>query len=74
MIRGEYLINRFRVVLEIGEGWHCGCREFMFSNACTHTREAAGMLAAQTQIRASLAIGRSQFAQRIWKSRAPPLS
>jgi hypothetical protein len=70
IVRSEYLIQRFRVVFETGGGWHCVCREFSASNICVHTREADGMRMAQDQIRAGLATGRSQFAQRVWQSRA----
>jgi hypothetical protein len=45
-----YLIDRFQVVFESGGGWHCVCADFATSNACRHTREAAGRRAAQAQI------------------------
>jgi len=61
MVHREYLIDRFRVVFEQGGGWHCACHDFIASNACRHTREAAGMRAAQARIRARLAAGRSQL-------------
>jgi hypothetical protein len=61
IVRDEYLIQRFRVAFAAGGGWHCVCRDFAASNSCIHTREAAGMRMAQTQIRAGLATGRSQL-------------
>ena len=61
MVHREYLIDRFRVVFEQGGGWHCACRDFVASSVCRHTREAAGMRAAQARIRARLAAGRSQL-------------
>jgi hypothetical protein len=72
IVRSEYLIDRFRVVFETGGGWHCGCAEFASTNACAHTREAAGMRAAQAQIVEHVATSRSQFAQNAWSSRASP--
>jgi hypothetical protein len=48
--RGDYLIDRFRVRYEFGGGWKCGCAEFVASDACKHTREAAGRRAAQARI------------------------
>ena len=65
IVRSEYLIDRFRVVFESGGGWHCTCAEFVSSNACAHSREAAGMRAAQAQIVDHVATGRSQFARRV---------
>lgn len=62
IVRSEYMIERFRVVFESGGGWQCVCREFVLSNACRHTREAAGMRAAQTQIKDQVVSGRSHFA------------
>jgi hypothetical protein len=50
VVRSQYLIDRFPVVFESGGGWHCVCADFNASNACRHTREAAGRRAAQTQI------------------------
>lgn len=46
----DYLIDRFRVGYQFGGGWTCGCADFAASDACRHTREAAGRLAAQTRI------------------------
>jgi hypothetical protein len=63
MVRNEYLIDRFRVLFQSGGGWHCVCADFVLSNACRHTREAAGMRSAQAEIVERLAVGRSQFAQ-----------
>jgi hypothetical protein len=48
--RVDYLIDRFRVAYQFGGGWSCGCVEFAKSDACRHTREAAGRLAAQLRI------------------------
>ena len=48
--RADYLIDRFRVAYEFGGGWTCGCADFQASDACRHTREAAGRYAAQAQI------------------------
>ena len=48
--RADYLIDRFRVGYQFGGGWTCRCADFAKSDACRHTREAAGRLAAQTQI------------------------
>lgn len=47
----EYLIDHhFRVSFENGSAWRCDCREFDAVGACRHTREAAGMRAAQARI------------------------
>lgn len=46
----DYLIDRFRVAYEFGGGWRCVCAEFVSSDACKHTREAAGRRAAQARI------------------------
>jgi hypothetical protein len=62
--RSEYLIHPFRVMYVSGGGWRCACREFLAANVCVHTREAAGRRAAQSQIRAGLATGRTLFGQR----------
>ena len=70
IVRSEYRIDRYRVVFESGGGWHCVCREFVTSNACSHTREAAGMRAAQANIKDRVMAGRSQFPQNVWASRA----
>lgn len=70
LVRSEYQIDRFRVVFESGGGWHCVCREFVASNACSHTREAAGMRTAQVNIKDRLVAGRSQFPQNVWAGRA----
>jgi len=69
IVRSEYLIDRFRVVFESGSAWHCVCRDFASSNACSHSREAAGMRAAQAQIVDRVAAGRSQFAENVWRNR-----
>jgi hypothetical protein len=55
--RGDYLIERFRVRYEFGGGWSCGCADFAASDACRHTREAAGRYIAQTLIAAHLEAG-----------------
>ena len=70
IVRSEYQIDRFRVVFESGGGWHCECREFVASNACSHTREAAGIRAAQASIKDHVMAGRSRFPQNVWASRA----
>jgi hypothetical protein len=46
----DYLIDRFRVGYQFGGGWKCGCADFAASDACRHTREAAGRRAAQLGI------------------------
>jgi hypothetical protein len=46
----DYLIDRFRVGYQFGGGWACGCADFAASDACRHTREAAGRRAAQIRI------------------------
>jgi hypothetical protein len=61
IVRSEYLMNRFRVVFETGGGWNCVCADFLRSRECRHTREAAGMRAAQAQIRDRVATGRSHL-------------
>lgn len=48
--RADYLIDRFSVGYRYGGGWSCGCADFAASDACRHTREAAGRLAAQAKI------------------------
>jgi hypothetical protein len=48
--RADFFIDRFRVSYQGGGGWICGCTDFATSDACRHTREAAGRLAAQTSI------------------------
>lgn len=50
VMRNEYLIDRFPVVFEWGGGWRCACPDFLATNECRHTREAAGRRAAQAQI------------------------
>ena len=70
IVRSEYQIDRFRVVFESGGGWHCECREFVASNACSHTREAAGIRAAQANIKDHVMAGRSRFPENVWASRA----
>lgn len=59
VVRSLYLIDRFRVVFEWGGGWNCACADFVSSNACRHTREAAGRRAAQAQITERVAAARS---------------
>lgn len=61
MVRNLYLIDRFRVVFEFGGGWNCACADFVSSNACRHTREAAGRRAAQAQIAVRVAAARSSL-------------
>lgn len=61
IIRSLYLIDRFRVVFEWGGGWNCACADFVSSNACRHTREAAGRRAAQAEIAERVAEGRSRL-------------
>ena len=48
--RADYFIDRFRVGFRFGGGWTCGCADFVASDACRHTREAAGRRAAQSGI------------------------
>lgn len=48
--RHDYLVDNFRVSFESGSAWHCACYEFTRSGVCRHTREAAGMRAAQALI------------------------
>lgn len=48
--RADYFIDRFRVGYRFGGGWTCRCADFATSDACRHTREAAGRLAAQAKI------------------------
>jgi hypothetical protein len=55
--RADYLIDRFRVRYEFGGGWACGCADFAATDACRHTREAAGRYIAQTRIAAHLKVG-----------------
>jgi hypothetical protein len=61
IVRSEYLIDRFRVVFESGGGWHCECADYAGSGACKHSREAAGMRAAQARIASHVAAGRSEL-------------
>lgn len=61
MQRSEYLIDRFLVTFQVGSEWHCECAEFAMAGACRHTREAAGMRAAQAAIAARVATRRSHF-------------
>lgn len=56
-VRADYLIDRFRVRYQFGGGWGCGCAEFVASDTCRHTREAAGRHIAQTLIAAHLDAG-----------------
>lgn len=79
IVRSEYMIDRFRVSFESGSAWHCACRDFALSKACSHSREAAGMRAAQAQIVEHVATGRSQLAPNaarspVASSRAPGAS
>jgi hypothetical protein len=69
--RREYLIDRFRVVFESGGGWQCVCPAFLSSNSCRHSREAAGMRAAQAKIKDSVATGRSQLRAKPGRSVSP---
>src|SRR5689334_11921776 len=62
VVRSLYLIDRFRVVFEWGGGWNCACADFVSSNACRHTREAAGRRTAQAQISERVAAARSYLA------------
>jgi hypothetical protein len=55
--RAEYLVERFRVHYASGNGWTCACADFAASDACRHTREAAGRYTAQTRIAAHLEAG-----------------
>ena len=55
--RADYLIDRFRVSCAFGGGWTCGCADFAASDACRHTREAAGRYIAQALIAAHLEVG-----------------
>lgn len=48
--RRDYLVDHFHVSFESGSAWHCPCSEFARSQVCRHTREAAGMRAAQANI------------------------
>jgi hypothetical protein len=57
--RGDYLIDRFRVRFEFGGGWKCACADFVASDACRHTREAAGRRAAQVAIADHIREGRT---------------
>lgn len=59
IVRELYLIERFRVVFESGGGWNCACADFVSTNACRHSREAAGRRAAQVQIASLIANPRS---------------
>lgn len=59
--RSEYLIDRFLVTFQVGSEWHCECAEFQRTKACRHSREAAGMRAAQAAITARIATNRSYF-------------
>lgn len=53
----DYLIDRFRVAYEFGGGWKCPCADFAKSDACRHTREAAGRRAAQMRISEHIRMG-----------------
>ena len=61
VVRSDYLIDRFHVVFEWGGGWQCGCADFVASNACRHTREAAGRRAAQSRIAHHVGKARSEL-------------
>jgi hypothetical protein len=61
IVHREYLIDRFKVTFETGGGWHCACSDFGSSNACRHTREAAGRRAAQSQIARHIGNARSDL-------------
>ena len=63
VVRNEYLIDRFHVVFESGGGWQCACSDFASSNACRHTREAAGRRAAQSQIARHVGNARSELSE-----------
>ena len=70
--RANYLIDRFRVGYQFGGGWTCGCADFAALDACRHTREAAGRLAAQAQIKeriskGSLQVMNSRRGDRVWR-------
>jgi len=67
----DYFIDRFRVAYRFGGGWSCGCADFATSDACRHTREAAGRRAAQSRIaerirRGSLQAMNSRSGGRRW--------
>jgi hypothetical protein len=71
-LRANYLIDRFRVGYQFGGGWTCGCADFAALDACRHTREAAGRLAAQAQIKeriskGSLQVMNSRRGDRVWR-------
>ena len=70
-VHREYLIERFRVTFESGSTWFCPCAEFLATNGCSHTREAAGRRAAQARIADQLATGRSQFPANSARNRHP---
>jgi hypothetical protein len=70
IVRSEYMIDRFRVSFESGSAWHCACRDFAQAGACSHSREAAGMRAAQAQIVEHVATGRSQLMRYLGQSPA----
>ena len=57
--RADYLIDRFRVRYEFGGGWKCACADFVASDACRHSREAAGRRAAQLSIADHIREGRT---------------
>lgn len=57
--RADYLIDRFRVRYEFGGGWTCACADFAASDACRHSREAAGRRAAQLSIADHIRAGRT---------------
>ena len=55
----EYFIDHLRVWFHDESRWQCGCREFTVNEECRHTREAAGMRAAQTAISAHVRGGKT---------------
>jgi hypothetical protein len=70
--RELYMIDRFRVVFESGGGWICACADFLASNSCRHSREAAGRRAAQVRIASLVANPKSPLPNSVG-SRRPPL-
>jgi hypothetical protein len=59
--RRDYLIDQFRVSFLGGAVWQCACHEFVGARACRHTREAAGMREAQSQIERQVSSGASKL-------------
>lgn len=68
IVRSAYLIDGFRVAFEHGGGWHCVCADFVSSNACRHTREAAGRRAAQAQIAERVKAARSHLIEPVTRA------